>query len=86
MIYNGDFLTAAAVTEHQFTKELPRDCADIQTAGATVSGVYRIVPASTNCQFEVYCDFNTDGGGWTVRTNLPPSISQLVALLCIHLC
>lgn len=34
-------------------------------AGATGDGVYRIAPASI-ASFDVPCDMNTDGGGWTL--------------------
>ena len=34
--------------------------------GANESGVYTIHPNNTNTPFDVYCDMEADGGGWTV--------------------
>ena len=42
------------------------DCYDAMMKGATQSGVYNIQPSNTNNSFNVYCDMDTDGGGWTV--------------------
>ena len=40
-------------------------CAELYQRGFTSSGVYRIAP-SPKVWFEVWCDQETDGGGWTV--------------------
>jgi len=40
-------------------------CAELYQRGFTTSGVYRIAP-SPKVWFEVWCDQETDGGGWTV--------------------
>ena len=41
------------------------DCKDAYQNGLTTSGVYIINPDNQN-EFMVYCDMDTDGGGWTL--------------------
>ncbi|XP_071807924.1 ficolin-1-like [Asterias amurensis] len=45
---------------------LPTDCSDILAMGVTVSGVYTVKPTDSGKPFRVFCDMETDGGGWTV--------------------
>nr|XP_045595632.1 angiopoietin-4-like [Procambarus clarkii] len=44
------------------------DCADHLVYGANSSGVYEIYPFTCTCgsSVRVWCDMETDGGGWTV--------------------
>ena len=41
------------------------DCKDALTQGQTTSGVYTIKPDNQSA-FQVFCDMDTDSGGWTV--------------------
>ncbi|XP_077487806.1 fibrinogen beta chain-like isoform X1 [Amblyomma americanum] len=45
---------------------LPLDCWDILQDGHNTSGVYRVQPSGSPEPLVVYCDMDTDGGGWTV--------------------
>ncbi|XP_071785230.1 ficolin-1-like isoform X2 [Asterias amurensis] len=42
-----------------------RDCSDVLARGEACSGVYAVKP-DCGAPFDVYCDMETDGGGWTV--------------------
>nr|NP_001027605.1 fibrinogen-like protein [Ciona intestinalis]BAB00626.1 fibrinogen-like protein [Ciona intestinalis] len=47
------------------TESLPYDCAELYARGVRQSGVYDIRPG-TKVTWTVYCDMDTDGGGWTM--------------------
>ena len=44
----------------------PKDCQEIRANGNVASGQYMIRPQDTGTSFPVYCDMDTDGGGWLV--------------------
>ncbi|XP_003972954.2 fibrinogen-like 2a [Takifugu rubripes] len=54
----------------------PRDCSDYNVLETKKNGVYRVTPDPRNRTFEVFCDMESFGGGWTViQQRLDGSVS-----------
>ncbi|XP_063301511.1 fibroleukin [Pelobates fuscus] len=43
-----------------------KDCSDYYKIGKKLNGTYRITPDPKNKTFEVYCNMESTGGGWTI--------------------
>ncbi len=60
---NASALLRAAMTDSLIPMT---DCYDwLHLGNATTTGIYQISPAGS-APFDVFCDMETDGGGWTV--------------------
>lgn len=64
----------------------PVDCTQVRLAGNRQSGVYTIYPGGENTPgVRVYCDQDTDGGGWTVSALGKVLFSGLIyKILSLH--
>ncbi|XP_038061073.1 angiopoietin-related protein 3-like [Patiria miniata] len=60
-VYFDDDVDTSLFSVPQF-----RGCDEALQAGHNVSGIYTIFPAGFNDGLQVYCDMETDGGGWIV--------------------
>ncbi|XP_033627313.1 fibrinogen C domain-containing protein 1-like [Asterias rubens] len=68
--YDGNMDTPLLSHAHPDTtvSSMPRysSCQELLEAGQNVSGVFTIFPARFADGLQVYCDMETDGGGWIV--------------------
>ena len=60
---NGQLRTEMKVTNENYMRALI-DCGDLDEGQS--SGIYKIFPGDSLDGFYVYCDMETDNGGWTV--------------------
>jgi hypothetical protein len=60
---NGQLRTEMKVTSENYKRPLI-DCGDLDEGQS--SGIYKIFPEDSLDGFYVYCDMETDHGGWTV--------------------
>ena len=65
MVYCSSFKYGTQIA-HTFSA--PKDCLDIQRSGKNKSDIYTIYPNFS--PVEVRCDMDTEGGGWTVSSDV----------------
>ena len=52
-------------TKLYFTENFP-NCRDVAQAGFNKGGIFSITVPGKSERFEIYCDFETNGGDWLV--------------------
>jgi len=57
----------------------PRDCDELLKSGNRLSGIHAVYVGPSQRPLLVYCDMETDGGGWTVCTLQHPSTTLLLS-------
>ena len=66
LLFSGVLYVVSSDTSACCQSETPRNCYHALQLGNTVSGIYVIDPRDGLGSFRVWCDMQTDGGGWTV--------------------
>ncbi|CAI9619703.1 unnamed protein product [Staurois parvus] len=54
------------LSDLRYSSSCYTDCSNHHYKGEQSSGVYTIVPSTGGTAVDVYCDMDTEGGGWTV--------------------
>ncbi|KAH3778517.1 hypothetical protein DPMN_179981 [Dreissena polymorpha] len=68
-LHNGRDCAGLTMQTHDcYTDQCqPKDCSELLSSGAARrSGVYNITTPVTQMKIQVYCDMETEGGGWTI--------------------
>lgn len=69
VLHPNSLMSSPESSQHSETPHLrscPIDCASVYYNGERRSGLYAVIPLRAGLPLQVYCDMDTDGGGWTV--------------------
>ncbi|TSK13561.1 Fibroleukin [Bagarius yarrelli] len=64
--FNSSCVTECPVVNSPLHIIAPRDCSDYSVMKEMKNGVFKIIPDRRNGTFDVFCDMESNGGGWTV--------------------
>uniref|UniRef100_A0A3B3TUS1 Fibrinogen like 2 n=1 Tax=Poecilia latipinna TaxID=48699 RepID=A0A3B3TUS1_9TELE len=65
-IHKIKFNKSGTATSKPIQELFPEDCSDHLLRGKTRSGLYLVTPDLRSSSFQVFCDMELDGGGWTL--------------------